>query len=108
MKTYKNLYPRIHSFANLYLAFRAARKAKRDRAEVAAFEFDLENNLLALQTELEGQTYCPRNVLDCPRCPGRYLPPAAAPFCRLPAWSVSMSNLRPRSPLFVKTYGLLL
>ena len=52
MKSYKNLYPRVHSFANLYLAFRAARKGKRDRAEVAAFEFDLESNLLALQSEL--------------------------------------------------------
>ena len=47
MKTYKNLYPRIVSFPNLYKAFRAARKGKRDRAAVSAFEFDLEGNLLA-------------------------------------------------------------
>ena len=59
MKTYKNLYPRIASFANLYEAFRAARKGKRDRAAVAAFEFDLESNLLALAGELEQQTYQP-------------------------------------------------
>ena len=59
MKTYKNLYPRITSFANLYQAFRAARKGKRDRAAVAAFEFDLESNLLALAAELRDQTYQP-------------------------------------------------
>ncbi|MCB8918046.1 MAG: hypothetical protein H6666_08975 [Ardenticatenaceae bacterium] len=36
MKTYKNLYPHIHTFANLYWAFRAARCGKRDRAAVAS------------------------------------------------------------------------
>jgi hypothetical protein len=30
MKTYKNLYPQIYSFENLYRSFRAARKGKRD------------------------------------------------------------------------------
>lgn len=48
MKTYKNLYPRICRFNNLYWAFLAARKGKRDRAAVAAFEFDLEHNLITL------------------------------------------------------------
>jgi len=42
MKTYKNLYPQIYNFANLYQAFRAARKGKRGQTEVAGFEFDLE------------------------------------------------------------------
>jgi hypothetical protein len=32
MKTYKNLYPAIADFANLYHAYRAARIGKRDRA----------------------------------------------------------------------------
>jgi RNA-directed DNA polymerase len=59
MKTYKNLYPQIYCFGNLYTAFRAARKGKRDRAAVAAFEFDLEHNLLALEAALRDQTYCP-------------------------------------------------
>ena len=36
MKTYKNLYPHIHTFANLYSAFRAARCCKRDRAAVVS------------------------------------------------------------------------
>ena len=42
MKTYRNLYPQIISFENLYLAFRKARKGKRGRPEVAAIELDLE------------------------------------------------------------------
>ena len=41
MKTFKNLYPQIYAFGNLYQAFRAARKGgKRKQVEVATFEFD--------------------------------------------------------------------
>jgi hypothetical protein len=57
MKTYKRLYPQIHTFANLYWAYRAARCGKRDRAAVVGFEFDLERNLWRLQRELQEQTY---------------------------------------------------
>ncbi len=59
MKTYRNLYPQIISFENLYLAFRKARKGKRGRPEVAAFELDLEPNLFRLQEELAARTYRP-------------------------------------------------
>ncbi|MFN8467195.1 MAG: reverse transcriptase domain-containing protein [Caldilineaceae bacterium] len=59
MKTYRNLYPQIVSFENLYLAFRKARKGKRGRPEVAAFELDLEANLFRLQEELAARTYVP-------------------------------------------------
>ena len=59
MKTHKHLYPQITSFDNLYLAFRAARKGKRAREDIAEFEFNLEENLLDLQTELLGETYRP-------------------------------------------------
>ncbi len=59
LKTYKNLYPQIYSFENLYLAYRAARRGKRDRVAVASFEFDLEHNLLELQADLREQTYRP-------------------------------------------------
>jgi hypothetical protein len=61
MKTFKNLYPPICSFENLYRAYRAARRGKRDREDVAMFEFDLEGNLLRLQSELQAQTYQPGN-----------------------------------------------
>jgi len=54
-----SLYPQVYSFANLYQAFRQARRGKRDRPEVAAFEFDLEENLLQLRQELVTRTYQP-------------------------------------------------
>ena len=59
MKTHKHLYPKITSFDNLYLAFKAARKGKRARPDIAEFEFNLEENLLNLQNELQAETYSP-------------------------------------------------
>jgi retron-type reverse transcriptase len=44
---------------NLYLAYRKARKGKRGRSPAAAFEYDLEANLVALQQELVECTYKP-------------------------------------------------
>ena len=40
MKRYKNLYPQITSFENLYAAYWAAARGKRSRSDVAAFEYD--------------------------------------------------------------------
>lgn len=59
MQSYRNLYPIITAFANLHAAFRKARKGKRDRAEVAAFEVDLEANLFQLQADLQARSYRP-------------------------------------------------
>jgi RNA-directed DNA polymerase len=59
MKTYKNLYPKVWAFDNLYLAYRRARKGKRGKVPAATFEFRLEENLFQLQQELEDQTYIP-------------------------------------------------
>ncbi|WP_129627516.1 reverse transcriptase domain-containing protein [Candidatus Oscillochloris fontis] len=59
MKTYRNLYPQVYDFENLYHAYRAARRAKRGRAEVARFEARVEDHLFALQTELRDATYQP-------------------------------------------------
>jgi len=59
VKTYKGLYRQVYAFENLYIAFRRARRGKRDRPAVAAFEFDLERNLLRLQEEVRAQTYRP-------------------------------------------------
>jgi cbb3-type cytochrome oxidase subunit 3 len=35
-----SLYSQVCSFENLYLAYRKARRGKRDKAAVAAFEYD--------------------------------------------------------------------
>jgi len=59
MKTYKNLYPQICSWDNVYRAWRKARKGKRGREPAATFEFDLEANLVRLQRDLREQTYRP-------------------------------------------------
>jgi len=59
VKTHKHLYPLITNFDNLYRAFKRAARGKRGRPDVAAFEYDLENNLLLLQDELRSQTYAP-------------------------------------------------
>jgi len=53
------LWPQILSFANLLLAARKARRGKRDRAAVQAFEFNLEGELLRLQDELNSGAYRP-------------------------------------------------
>ena len=59
MKTYKHLYPQICDMVNLYRAYRAAAKGKRGKPPVAAFEFDLEDNLLQLREELTAKSYTP-------------------------------------------------
>lgn len=57
MKTYKNLFDKICSFENLYLAYLKARKSKRYRPYVLEFSRNLEGNLLKLQYELQNQIY---------------------------------------------------
>ena len=56
---YTRLYPEICAWENLESAYRRARKGKRGRAPVAAFERQLEDNLVALQNDLVQQTYQP-------------------------------------------------
>lgn len=58
-KTYRNLWPELASFENLYLAYLAARRGKRSRPGVNAYEFDAELRLLRLQERLEAGTYAP-------------------------------------------------
>jgi retron-type reverse transcriptase len=53
------MYAQIYDWHNLRLAYRLAAKSKRGRGTVAAFEHRLEDNLLALQSELRDQTYQP-------------------------------------------------
>lgn len=49
----------IYDWDNLLLAYRKAAKSKRGHADVAEFEYRLEENLLQLQQELKDQTYQP-------------------------------------------------
>ena len=75
-----NLWPRIVSFENLWLAHRKARRGKRNRPEVAAFEFNLERNLLQLQTELSERSYCPGPYRSFTICEPKPRLISAAPY----------------------------
>jgi len=57
MKTYNNLFGKICSFENIYLAYLQARKCKRYRGNILEFGYNLEENLLKIQQELLNQTY---------------------------------------------------
>jgi RNA-directed DNA polymerase len=59
MNTYRNLYPQVHEFENLFRAYRSARRGKRSKESVAAFERRQEQELLRLQDELIAKTYQP-------------------------------------------------
>ncbi len=53
------MYEKLISWHNLLVAYSKAAKGKRGKANVAAFEHRLEDNLLRLQAELENKTYKP-------------------------------------------------
>ncbi len=59
MKRFKNLYSKITTFENLFLAAQKAQRGKRFQSNVAVFNFHLERNLFQLQKELIEQTYKP-------------------------------------------------
>lgn len=59
MKSYKNIYPHICDYRNLYEAWQQAARGKRKAPEVADFEYYLLDNLIQLETELRSQSYQP-------------------------------------------------
>jgi RNA-directed DNA polymerase len=59
MKRYSNLWHQIIDFKNLLIAARQAQRGKRFRQNVLAFNYDLEQEILQLQSELAHHTYCP-------------------------------------------------
>lgn len=59
MKRYGNLWCQIIDWSNLLLASRKAQKGKRFRDNVLAFNYNLEQELFKLQSELQSKTYQP-------------------------------------------------
>jgi retron-type reverse transcriptase len=57
--TYRHLYDQIYGFEHLLAAYRRARRGKRSRPDVAAFEFRCEDELLRLSEELREGSYQP-------------------------------------------------
>ena len=64
VKRYNNLFSKIISFENLYLAGRKARKGKRFKENVMAFEENIEEELFKLHNELISKTYKPGNYRE--------------------------------------------
>ena len=60
MKRIGHLFERIVRFDNLLAAAHNAVRGKKNRQPVAAFYFHLETELLQLERELLGDSYCPR------------------------------------------------
>jgi hypothetical protein len=58
-KVYRQLYEPIATFPHLLAAYRSARRGKRGRADVAAFELRCEDHLHQLAEELRTGTYHP-------------------------------------------------
>ncbi|MCB9289345.1 MAG: RNA-dependent DNA polymerase [Lewinellaceae bacterium] len=59
MKTYNNLFAQITAFNNLLLAAQNAQKGKKNQSNVARFNLRLEEELFALQRELQEKSYRP-------------------------------------------------
>jgi len=59
MKRYGNLWGEFISWDNLVLAAHKSRKGKRGKCCVQRFEFNLESELLQLQSELINGDYVP-------------------------------------------------
>lgn len=60
MKRCGNLFEEITSFENPVVAAKRAFRGKKDKARVARFYFDMENELLCIREELRNKTYKPR------------------------------------------------
>jgi RNA-directed DNA polymerase len=59
MENAPEMYTQLCSFENLYLAYRQARKGKRGKQAVAAFEYNQEEELIQLQEELRAGSWQP-------------------------------------------------
>ena len=59
MKRYGNLWTEVVNFENLLSAARQAQKGKRFRDNVLAFNYNLEQELEQIQTQLCDKSYCP-------------------------------------------------
>jgi len=80
MKSYGHPWPQLCSFENLYLAWRKARKGKTRKAQVIAFERDVEDNLLRLLDELDAGVYEPGEHTNFYVYEGKRRKISAAPF----------------------------
>ena len=62
-KTNNNIYYKIYSWPNIFLAYKKARKGKTKKLYVQEFEKDLKRNLQQIQFELMTFTYSPKKLV---------------------------------------------
>lgn len=58
-KQYENFYPQVYDLFNLWLAYKKAAAGRRKNPSTAAFEYNLENELVALRDSLRDESYRP-------------------------------------------------
>lgn len=56
-KTYEHFYPQVYDLLNLWFAFGKASKGRRNHSSIAAFEYNLEGELVNLSHALKEETY---------------------------------------------------
>ena len=61
MKRYGELFESVVTFENLLYAAKKAGRGKKNKTAVALFFFNLENELIQLQSELISESYKPRD-----------------------------------------------
>jgi RNA-directed DNA polymerase len=81
MKRQGNLWPAVTSFENLLLAAHKAQRGKRFRENVLEFNYHLEGNLIALQTQLRTGSYQPGKYRTFEIFEPKPRIIAAAPYC---------------------------
>lgn len=59
MKRHKQLYPKVYSFGHLWFAWERARRGKAYTAAAAAFQENLDEELVRLHDELQAETWQP-------------------------------------------------
>ena len=80
MKRYSHLWPDLVSFENLYLAYRKARRGKRNSRAAMYFEYRLERELSELRLDLITQSYRPGKYRTFTVHDGKPRLISAAPF----------------------------
>lgn len=79
-RTFRGLWPQFVGFENLWRAYLAARRGKRARSSVAAYDLDAETHLLRLQERLEDGSYQPGAYRTFVLCEWKRRRVSAAPF----------------------------
>ncbi len=94
-KRYYGLYDKICHPLNIWAAYKNAARGKRYQPAAAAFEYDLERNLIELEEELKSQTYQPGGYHNFQIMKPKRRLISAAPFRDRVVRHALMQNIEP-------------